>query len=87
MADAIVGNDQELALTNQRPDNDLASSCFFVVQVWILNIALDLALVIGNADDGPCGSFCQNFQGNLGVALFIGCEYLVGDKGPTQGHR
>ena len=57
MADAIVGNNQELALTNQRTNNDLTSRRFFVVQVWILDITLDLALVVGNADDGSCGSF------------------------------
>ncbi len=39
-----------------------ASRCPFVIQVWILNVALDLTFGIGNGDDSPNKTAYQDFS-------------------------
>lgn len=84
MTCSVVCDNQELSVPYKRPNDDFASRCPFVIQVWILNVALDLTFGIGNGDDSPNSTAGQDFQGDLGVAFFIGSQNLIGNEGAPQ---
>ena len=84
MTCSVVGDDQKLAIAHKRSNDDFASRCPFVVQVWILNVALDLTFGIGNGDNGTNGSIGQDFQGDFCIAFFIGSQNLIGNESAAQ---
>ncbi len=60
-----------------------ASRCPFVIQVWILNVALDLTFGIGNGDDSPNRPLTKILVLSW-CRLFIGSQNLIGNEGATQ---